>query len=254
VIGVHTPEFAFERKVSNVRAAVADLKIKYPVAINNDYGIWRAFDNEYWPAHYFIDAQGRTRHHYFGEGEYDESEHVIQRLLTEANVPTGLVSVNASGAEAAPSTDGDQSPETYLGYDKAENFVPSGGVVEDKGHVYAAAAPQLNQWSLSGDWTIGGESAALNEVGGRIIYRFHARDLHLVLGPAADGKPIKFRVTIDGAPPGVDHGADDDAGGQGVVEEQRLYQLVRRNGAVADRAFEIEFLDPGVHAYAFTFG
>jgi cytochrome c biogenesis protein CcdA/thiol-disulfide isomerase/thioredoxin len=257
VIGVHTPEFAFERDVDNVRTAASDLKIGYPVAIDNDYKIWRAFDNEYWPAHYFIDAQGHMRYHHFGEGEYDESERVIQRLLAEAgntNVPTGLVAVNASGAEAAPSTNDDQSPETYLGYNRADNFVSPGGIVTDESHVYTAATPQLNQWFLSGHWTVKAENATLDETGGRIVYRFHARDLHLVLGPAADGKPIKFRVTIDGAAPGADHGADTDADGQGVVDGQRLYQLVRQSGAVSDRTFEIEFLDPRVQAYAFTFG
>jgi cytochrome c biogenesis protein CcdA/thiol-disulfide isomerase/thioredoxin len=257
VIGVHTPEFAFERKIANVRTAVADLKIGYPVAIDNDYRIWRAFDNAYWPAHYFIDAQGHMRYHHFGEGEYDESERVIQRLLAEAgnsNAPATLVSVNASGAEAAPRMSDVKSPETYLGYDRSENFVSPGGVVEDKSQVYAGATPQLNQWSLAGDWTISGENAALNQQGGRIVYRFHARDLHLVLGPAAEGKTIRFRVTIDGEAPGADHGADVDADGQGVVDGQRLYQLVRQSGAIMDRTFEIEFLDPGVQAYAFTFG
>jgi cytochrome c biogenesis protein CcdA/thiol-disulfide isomerase/thioredoxin len=257
VIGVHAPEFAFERKISNVRAAVADLMIGYPVAIDNEYKIWRAFDNEYWPAHYFIDAQGHTRYHHFGEGEYDESERVIQRLLAEAgnsNVPQSLVSVDASGAEAAPSASDDQSPETYLGYNRQENFVPRGGIVQDQSHLYAAATPRLNQWTLSGDWTINGENATLNTADGRIVYRFHARDLHLVLGPAADGSPIHFRVRIDGVAPGADHGTDTDPDGQGVVKEQRLYQLVRQNGAVSDHTFEIEFLDPGVQAYAFTFG
>ena len=257
VIGVHTPEFAFERNVANVRNAVSDLKIGYPVAIDNNYEVWRAFDNEYWPAHYFIDAQGRMRYHHFGEGGYDESERVIQSLLAEAGnsgVPAGLVDVNASGAEAPPSAS-DQSPETYIGYNRADNFVSPGGLVADESHVYAAAAaPSLNQWALVGDWTDSGERAALNQAGGRIIFRFHARDLHLVLGPAADGKPIRFRVTIDGAAPGADHGADAGADGQGVVSEQRLYQLIRQNGAVSDRTFEIEFLDPGVQAYAFTFG
>jgi cytochrome c biogenesis protein CcdA/thiol-disulfide isomerase/thioredoxin len=256
VIGVHTPEFAFERNIDNVRTAVADLKIGYPVAIDNDYAIWRAFDNEYWPAHYFIDAQGHMRYHHFGEGEYDESERVIQRLLAEAgnsNVPADLVAVNASGAEAAPSTS-DQSPETYLGYNRADNFVSPGGIVEDESHVYEAATPQIDQWFLTGDWTVKPENATLDAAGGRIAYRFHARDLHLVLGPAADGKPVKFRVTIDGAAPGANHGADTDADGQGVVDGQRLYQLIRQNGAITDRTFEIEFLDPGVQAYAFTFG
>ncbi len=257
VIGVHTPEFAFERSVSNVRAAVSDLKIGYPVAIDNDYKIWRAFDNEYWPAHYFIDAQGRIRHSHFGEGNYDESERVIQELLTEAgnkDVPTGIADVAAAGAEAAPSAS-DQSPETYIGYNRADNFVSPGGLAPDESHVYAAAAkPALNQWSLSGDWTDKGEYAALNAPGGRIAFRFHARDLHLVLGPPPDGKPVRFRVTIDGAAPDVDHGSDVDADGQGVIKAQRLYQLIRQNGAVRDRNFEIEFLDPGVQAFAFTFG
>jgi cytochrome c biogenesis protein CcdA/thiol-disulfide isomerase/thioredoxin len=257
VIGVHTPEFAFERNVSNVRAAMSDLKIGYPVAIDNDYKIWRAFDNEYWPAHYFIDAQGRRRYSHFGEGNYDESERVIQQLLAEAgnkDVPSGVADVNAAGAEAAPSAS-DQSPETYIGYNRADNFVSPGGLVTDESHVYAAAAkPALNQWSLSGDWTDKGEYATLNQPNGRIAFRFHARDLHLVLGPPPDGKPVRFRVTIDGAAPDVDHGSDVDADGQGVVTAQRLYQLIRQNSAVADRTFEIEFLDPGVQAFAFTFG
>jgi thiol-disulfide isomerase/thioredoxin len=257
VIGVHTPEFAFERKIDNVRKAVADLKIGYPVAVDNEYAIWRAFGNEYWPAHYFIDAQGRVRYHHFGEGEYDQSERVIQRLLAEAghgSDQASLVAVNAAGAEAAPSMADVKSPETYLGYARSENFVSPGGVVEDKSSAYAAASPQLNEWSLAGNWTITDESAALDQPGGRIVYRFHARDLHLVLGPAADGKPVRFRVTLDGMPPGADHGTDTDADGNGVVDGQRLYQLVRQSGAIADRTFAIEFLDPGVQAYAFTFG
>jgi cytochrome c biogenesis protein CcdA/thiol-disulfide isomerase/thioredoxin len=257
VIGVHTPEFAFERNVKNVRTAVADLKIGYPVAVDNDYKIWRAFDNEYWPAHYFIDAQGRTRYHHFGEGEYDESERVIQRLLMEAGnsgVPTSLVSVAATGAEAAPSAHDDQSPETYIGYDRADNFASPGGIVEDEAHTYAAVPLQLNQWSLAGDWTVGAQNAMLDKVGGRIAFRFHARDLHLVLGPAADGKPIRYRVTIDGAAPCVNHGTDTDADGQGIIDGQRLYQLIRQSGAISDHTFEIEFLDTAVQAYAFTFG
>jgi cytochrome c biogenesis protein CcdA/thiol-disulfide isomerase/thioredoxin len=257
VIGVHTPEFAFERDVDNVRRAISDLKIGYPVAIDNDYKVWRAFDNEYWPAHYFIDAQGHTRYHHFGEGDYDGSERVIQRLLAEAGnsgVPQSLVSVEASGAEAAPSEGDDKSPETYIGYNRADNFVSPGGIVEDENHLYDSADPKLNQWSLSGDWLVGGERATLTSDNGKITYRFHARDLHLVLGPAADGKPIQFRVTIDGQAPGEDHGADTDADGHGVVSGQRLYQLIRQSGTIKDRTFEIQFLDPGVHAYAFTFG
>jgi cytochrome c biogenesis protein CcdA/thiol-disulfide isomerase/thioredoxin len=257
VIGVHTPEFAFERKVSNVRAAVSDLKIGYPVAIDSDYAIWRAFDNEYWPAHYFIDAQGRMRYHHFGEGHYEESERVIQLLLAEAgdkSYSPALVSVQASGAEAAPSMTETQSPETYIGYSRTENFVSKGGVVKDVSNVYTMEAPKLDQWSLGGDWIVGEEKATLNKEGGRITYRFRARDLHLVLGSADEGKQIRFRVTIDGATPGADHGADTDADGRGVVSEHRLYQLIRANGGVSDHTFEIEFLDPGVQAYAFTFG
>ena len=257
VIGVHTPEFAFEKNVGNVRTAVADLKIGYPVAIDNNYAIWRAFNNEYWPAHYFIDATGRIRHHHFGEGDYDGSERVIQQLLAEAGramVSTALVAVNAAGVEAAPSPTEAQSPETYIGYDRAEHFVSPGGAVRDRRHVYTAGTPRLNEWGLTGDWTIRDEHAALNAADGRIVYTFHARDLHLVLGPAADGRPVRFRLTIDGAAPGSSRGVDVDADGQGVVTSQRLYQLIRQNGSITDHTFEIRFLDPGVQAYAFTFG
>jgi cytochrome c biogenesis protein CcdA/thiol-disulfide isomerase/thioredoxin len=257
VIGVHAPEFAFERNVDNVKNAIATLKIGYPVAIDNEYKIWRAFENEYWPAHYFIDADGKVRHHHFGEGEYAESERVIQKLLTDAgnkNVPAGIVAVNASGAEAASDKADVNSPETYVGYDRGERFVSPGGVAQDQSHVYAAGEPQLNEWSLIGKWTVGQERAQLDEKDGSIVYRFHARDLHLVLGPSAAGGSIRFRITIDGKAPGDAHGMDTDAEGNGVVTTQRLYQLVRASGAVADRTFEIRFLDPGVQAYAFTFG
>jgi cytochrome c biogenesis protein CcdA/thiol-disulfide isomerase/thioredoxin len=257
VIGVHAPEFAFERNIDNVKKAVADLHISYPVAIDNDYQIWRAFGNQYWPAHYFIDAQGRIRSHHFGEGDYDGSEHVIQQLLAEAghgNVPAALVAVQATGAEAAADTTDAQSPETYIGFNRAENFVSPGGAIRSEPHGYAAGDPKLNEWGLSGEWTIGGESAVLNQKDGSIVYRFHARDLHLVLGPAAESGPIHLRVTIDGAAPGASHGTDVDADGQGEVTGQRLYQLVRQNGAIGDHTFEIQFLDPGVQAYAFTFG
>jgi cytochrome c biogenesis protein CcdA/thiol-disulfide isomerase/thioredoxin len=257
VIGVHAPEFAFERNVDNVRKVVATLKISYPVAIDNEYMIWRAFENEYWPAHYFIDAKGQIRHQHFGEGDYDESERTLQKLLAEAGdsqVPTDIVAVNASGAEAASVKADVESPETYLGYDRIDHFISPGGVVQDESHVYAAGSPQLNEWSLAGNWTIGNERALLNEKDGGIVYRFHARDLHLVLSPAADGSPVRFRVTIDGATPGASHGADVDSDGQGVVTAQRLYQLVRDPGAIMDHTFEIRFLDPGVQAYAFTFG
>jgi cytochrome c biogenesis protein CcdA/thiol-disulfide isomerase/thioredoxin len=257
VIGVHAPEFAFEKIIANVRTAVSDLKITYPVAIDNNYAIWRAFGNQYWPAHYFIDAQGRIRHHHFGEGDYDGSEKVIQQLLAEAgktSVSTGLVAVSATGAEAPPDMNDVQSMETYIGYDRAENFASPGGAVQDARHVYAMGTAKLNEWGLSGDWTIGKESAVLNAKDGGIVYKFHARDLHLVLGPAPDGGPIRFRVTIDGAAPGASHGADVDADGQGVVNGQRLYQLVRQSGGITNHVFEIRFLDPGVQAYAFTFG
>jgi thiol-disulfide isomerase/thioredoxin len=256
VIGVHTPEFAFEKNIDNVKKAVADLKIDFPVAIDNDYAIWQAFKNRYWPADYFIDAQGRIRDHSFGEGEYAASEHVIQQLLAKtgrANVSGGLVAVSAPGAEAAADSDSVRSPETYIGYARAENFVSPGGAVKDGSHVYAAGKPQLNEWSLSGDWTIGEEQARLNRKDGGIVYRFHARDLHLVLG-TVNSSPIRFRVTIDGKPPSDSHGADVDADGEGVVNGQRLYQLIRQNGVITDRTFEIRFLDPGAVAYAFTFG
>jgi len=257
VIGVHAPEFAFEKNIDNVKTAVADLKIGYPVAIDNDYAIWRAFNNEYWPAHYFIDAGGHIRHHHFGEGGYDESERVIQQLLAEAGktaVSDGQVAVNAAGAEAAPDMRDVRSPETYVGYARAENFISPGGAVHDAPSLYAAGSPRLNEWGLSGKWSVGGEHAVLDEKDGGITYRFHARDLHLVLGPGADGKPVRFRVTIDGAAPNDSHGSDVDGDGQGVVTGQRLYQLVRQSGAIADHTFAVQFLDPGVQAYAFTFG
>lgn len=263
VIGVHAPEFAFEKDVKNVRKAVADLKIGYPVAVDNNYAIWRAFGNQYWPAHYFIDAQGQVRHHHFGEGGYDQSERVIQQLLAEAGrakgskveVEGGLVAVKATGAQAPSDGKDVGSPETYVGYDRAENFASAGGAVRDARHVYALAGPlKLNAWGLAGDWTIGAEQAGLNAPGGKIAYRFHARDLHLVLGPAANGAKVRYRVTIDGKPPGANHGMDTDAAGNGVITGQRLYQLVRQKGAIGDRTFEIQFLDAGAQAYAFTFG
>lgn len=257
VIGVHAPEFAFEKIIGNVKKAVTDLKVDYPVAIDNNYKIWRAFNNNYWPAHYFIDAEGRIRHHHFGEGDYDESERIIQLLLSQAGhklKSADLVNVSATGAEAAADMNRVKSPETYLGYERAENFVSPGGAVRDMRHTYQASVDELNAWGLTGDWTIANERASLDAPGGGIVYRFHARDLHLVLGPGSDGKPVRFRVTIDGKPPGDDHGMDIDADGNGTVTGERLYQLIRQKGDIADHTFAIEFLDPGVRAYAFTFG
>jgi cytochrome c biogenesis protein CcdA/thiol-disulfide isomerase/thioredoxin len=258
VIGVHAPEFAFEKNIGNVKQAAAKLKIDYPVAVDNDYAIWRAFNNEYWPADYFIDAKGQIRHHFVGEGDYAESEKVIQQLLAEAgkgNLPVDMVSVSATGAEAASDAADVRSPETYIGFARSENFASPGGAVGDTPHVYSTGdLKQLNDWSLSGDWTIGGQSATLNKTDGAIAFRFHARDLHVVLGPSADGKPVRFRVTIDGAKPGESHGADVNADGEGMVTDHRLYQLVRQSGPIMDHTFTIQFLDPDVQAYAFTFG
>ena len=258
VIGVHAPEFAFERDVGNVTKAMKDLGITYPVAIDNNYKIWRAFDNQYWPAHYFADAKGQIRYHHFGEGDYAESERVIQQLLREAgatHVAGGLIEADAKGVEQAPDMNEVQSPETYLGFQRAENFVTTGTLGTDKVVNYPAAGNlALNNWTLEGQWNVGGQQASLEQAGGRIVYRFHARDLHLVLGPGADGKPVRFKVTIDGQAPGDAHGTDVAPDGSGTVTEQRLYQLVRQPSDVKDRTFTIEFLDPHVSAYAFTFG
>jgi cytochrome c biogenesis protein CcdA/thiol-disulfide isomerase/thioredoxin len=258
VIGVHTPEFAFEKERSNVEKAVRDLKVTYPVAIDSDYAIWKAFNNEYWPAHYFIDGKGRIRYHHYGEGEYDESEQVIRQLLKQNGAQLGAaqpISVSAAGAEAASDTADRGSPETYVGYHRAEHFASTEKIAQDSKRVYA---PQprlsLNQWALSGSWKVGEESAVLQAAPGKIIFRFHARDLHLVLGPAKDGKPVRFTVKLDGTAPGDDHGVDTDTNGSGTVQGHRLYQLIRQKGPVEDRTFEIEFLDPGVQAFAFTFG
>jgi len=259
VIGVHTPEFPFEKDLSNVQKAVRDFGIAYPVALDNDNKIWNAFSNEYWPADYFLDGTGKVRFHHFGEGSYDESERWIQELLKERNaqqaLPEGIVSVQAKGAEAAADMDEVQSQETYVGYERAQNFASPGGLNQDDAQVYAIPAHlDLNEWALAGKWVDHGQIAALDSAKGRIAFRFHARDLHLVLGPAADGRKIRFRVTIDGKAPGDDHGVDTDANGEGIVTEDRLYQLVRQKGAIADHTFTIEFLDPGVQAFAFTFG
>jgi len=258
VIGVHTPEFAFERDVDNVRRAAKDMRVDYPVAIDNNYTIWRAFNNSYWPALYFVDAQGHIRHHHFGEGEYEESEMILQQLLEEAGnggIGHDLVSVDAQGAEAGADWGSLRSPENYLGYERTENFASPGGAVLDEPRVYEAPARlRLNHWALSGDWTIEQQATVLNEANGRIAYHFHARDLHLVMGPAARGTSVRFRVFIDGQPPSAAHGIDVDEQGNGTVSEQRLYQLIRQQKPIADRLLEIEFLDSGVEALAFTFG
>jgi thiol-disulfide isomerase/thioredoxin len=257
VIGVHAPEFAFEKDPDNVKRAVHDLGITYPVALDNNLAIWGAFNNQYWPAHYFIDAQGRIRHHHFGEGEYDASEKVIQQLLHEAgyrDVPGGIVDPSASGAEAKSNDAMVQSPETYVGYGRGANFA-AGPVQPDKMASYQTPYPlQLNQWGFTGRWTIGAQASTLDAAGGKITFHFHARDLHLVLGPAVNGKPVRFKVTLDGHAPGDNHGMDTGADGSGQITSQRLYQLIRTQGTVGDHTFQIEFLDPGAQAFAFTFG
>jgi cytochrome c biogenesis protein CcdA/thiol-disulfide isomerase/thioredoxin len=256
VIGVHAPEFAFEREPANVRKAIADLGIRYPVALDNDYALWRGFSNQYWPAHYFIDAAGRVRYHHFGEGEYDVSERVIRQLLAEAGRKPGAaapVAVPSTGAEAAAAMQSVGSPETYVGYARAERFASPGGQPHDRPSDYLAAPLKLNQWSLAGSWTVHAQDATAGAAGGEIAYLFHARDLHLVLG-SASGRPVRFQVTIDGRPPGPDSGADVDAAGNGRIDGQRLYQLVRQKGPVRDRTFTIRFLDAGAQAFAFTFG
>ncbi len=257
VLGVHAPEFAFEKDTANVKSAVAALGVTYPVAVDSNLAIWQAFNNEYWPAHYFVDAQGRIRAHHFGEGEYDKSERVIQTLLKEAgykDVPGGIVNPDAKGTFAAADESELDLPETYLGYGRGSNFA-SGPATMDMAANYQTPYPlQPNQWGLAGRWTIGEQKDVLAEAGGKISFRFHARDLHLVLGPASGGKPVRFKVTLDGQPPGDNHGMDIDASGNGTVTSQRLYQLIRQRGGVADHTFSIQFLDPGVEAYSFTFG
>jgi len=259
IVGVHTPEFAFEKRSANIHRAVKDLGVNFPVAVDSDFRIWRAFDNQYWPAFYFVDAQGRIRHHQFGENDYDKSEQVIQQLLAEAgrsNVPADLVAPKADGVQAAPGSAPVMSDETYLGYDHgARGFASSGGIVRDRAQAYQSPSSlRVNQWSLAGNWSVERERAVLSQANGRIAYRFQARDLHLVLGPSSNGKPVRFKVLVDGKPPLADHGSDTDEQGNGTIDAQRLYQLVRQNGAGKDRLFEIEFLDAGAQAYVFTFG
>jgi thiol-disulfide isomerase/thioredoxin len=246
VVGVHTPEFEFEKNLENVRRAVRELRLAFPIAVDNDYGVWRAFSNSAWPALYLIDAQGRLRYRHLGEEEYERSEKMIQQLLAEAgaaDVPGDLVSVEGKGAEAAADWASLRSPETYLGPERAQN------------RVYAAAERlRLNQWTASGSWTPKRQAIVLGKPHGRIAHRFHARDVHLVMGPAVAGTTVRFRVLIDGKAPGAAHGLDIDAQGNGTLTGQRMYQLIRQPGPIADRTFEIEFLDAGAEAFAFTFG
>jgi cytochrome c biogenesis protein CcdA/thiol-disulfide isomerase/thioredoxin len=256
VIGVHAPEFAFEREPANIAKAIKDLGIEYPVALDNNYALWRALQNNYWPAHYFVDARGRVRYTHHGEGEYDLSERVIRQLLAEAgHAPKdmALAKANASGAEAAAEFADIRSGETYIGYARAANFASPGGLQHDQPKTYAGGPLSLNDWLLEGNWIDGKQSAKSLAAGAKISFRFHARDLHLVLGPA-NGRPVRFRVTLDGQAPGGDAGVDAKPDGSGMVSEQRLYQLVRQKGAVRDRTFTIEFLDPGAEAFSFTFG
>jgi Thioredoxin like C-terminal domain/AhpC/TSA family len=258
VIGLQTPEFSFEHDVDNVRQALKAMRVAYPVAVDNDYAIWDAFDNHYWPALYVIDADGQMRHHHFGEGGYGQTEAKIQELLTASgagDVAREPASVEPGGVEEAADWDTLRSPENYLGYERTENFASTGGAKLDEPLVYAAPSRlRLNEWGLSGNWTLEAEACLANEPGARILYRFHARDLHLVMRPAGRGASVRIRVLVDGQPPGASHGLDVDENGEGTVSEQRLYQLVRQPGPVEDRDFELAFLDPGARGYVFTFG
>jgi thiol-disulfide isomerase/thioredoxin len=257
-IGAHTPEFSFERDVDNVRDAIKEMRIEYPIAIDSDYAIWQAFDNAYWPALYFADAEGQIRHHHFGEGAYEESEMVIQRLLAEAgesDVAHDLVSVEGAGIEAAADWRSLKSPENYVGYERTEGFSSPGGAALNESRVYSPPDDlRLNRWGLSGEWTVGREATRVTEPGGSLVYRFHARDLNLVMGPASRGESIPCRVLLDGQPPGQAHGDDVDEQGNGTLDYQRLHQLIRQPGPIADRTFEIAFPDGGAEAYCFTFG
>jgi thiol-disulfide isomerase/thioredoxin len=258
LIGVHSPEFAFEKNPDNVRAAIQKFGIEYPVALDNDFAIWKSFNNRFWPAHYFIDADGNIRGHHFGEGKYARSERTIRKLLMEAgaaNLPDPIDDAAGEGVSAASDTASVASPETYLGFERAANFTGADSIARNEIRSYAVPKSlALNQWALGGRWKVGAERAQLASAPGRIAFRFKARDLHLVLGPATPGVPIRFRVTLDGKAPGADHGMDIDLNGAGTVREQRLYQLIRASGAVREHEFAIEFLDANVEAYSFTFG
>lgn len=258
VIGVHTPEFSFEKNVVNVRRAMKEMQIAYPVAVDSNYAIWNAFGNDYWPALYFIDARGRIRDHHFGEGDYEQSERLSQRLLIEAGnggVDNGLVSVDPRNLEVAADWNDVRSPESYLGYERTQSFASPSGMITTKRHIYEIPARlALNAWALSGDWTMEKEAVVLNQAGGRIAYAFHGRDLNLIMGLTAPRTTARFRVLVDGQPPAASHGVDVDASGYGTVSEQRTYQLIRQPKPIVDRQFEIEFLDADVEAFDFTFG
>jgi thiol-disulfide isomerase/thioredoxin len=258
VIGVHTPEFDFERNIDNIVAQSRTFSVEYPIAIDSDYAVWRAFANHFWPAVYIADAQGHIRHHHFGEGEYAQSEMVIQQLLLDAgaqDLDQGLVDVEPRGLEVAADWRTLQSPETYAGYGQSTGFASGDVAAFDEPHVYTAAAPlPLNSWDLSGRWTVARHAAVLNEPGGRVAFQFHARDLNLVMGPASSAAAIPFRVFLDGQVADEALGSDVESDGRGVVRDQRTYQLIRQPGPIAERRFEIEFLDAGVEAYCFTFG
>jgi hypothetical protein len=258
MIGVHTPEFSFEKDLENVHQALRQMRVTYPVAVDSDHVIWEAFANQYWPALYFADAEGRIRHHRFGEGDYERSEIVIQQLLAEAGaegVGDGLVSVDPQGAEVAADWGSLGSPETYLGYRRTDSFASPGGLTANEARAYAIPDRlRRNHWALSGDWTATPEAVLLNEPNGRIAHRFDARDVHLVMGPPARGSSVPFRVFIDGEPPGDAAGSDVGADGSGTIVEQRMYQLIRQRGPITDRLFEIEFLESGAEGFAFTFG
>jgi thiol-disulfide isomerase/thioredoxin len=258
VVGVHTPEFPFEQDVDNVRQSAEGMRVWYPIALDSDYAVWRAFSNRYWPAIYIADAQGRIRHHQFGEGGYDDCERAIQQLLREAGLDGAaddLVALTPDGFEAQADWTNLRSPETYLGYAQGRNFASRGGVVIGVPSTYVVPDQlMLNQWALSGDWTIESGASVSNGADGRIAFRFHARDVHLVMGRTSPSASVPFNVLVDGQPPGDAHGLDVDEGGRGTVSEPRLYQLVRQRGSIADRTFEITFGTPGAEAYAFTFG
>jgi len=256
VIGVHTPEFGFEHNVDNVRRAVQQLGIEHPVVMDNDYGIWRAFDNNAWPALYLLDGRGNVRLHHDGEGEYERTEAAIQRLLKEAGVggfAEGVVSVDARGLEAPADWSNLKTPETYVGYERIAQFASPGGSDPDRRRPYAVPRTlALNQWALTGEWTIGRQATVLNSANGRIAYRFHARDVNLVMGPGR--RSVRFRVSLDGQPPGAAGGIDVDTAGTGAVIEPRVYQLIRQAQPIVDQQVEIEFLESGVETFAFTFG